>query len=52
MDNYRFLSKIDVTDLKNKIEVSKVAEVVEWCINQPHGIEIQELTILPTTQLK
>jgi NADP-dependent 3-hydroxy acid dehydrogenase YdfG len=36
----------------NKIEVSKVAELTEWCINQPHGIEIQQLTILPTTQLK
>jgi short-subunit dehydrogenase involved in D-alanine esterification of teichoic acids len=36
----------------NKIEVSKVAELIEWCINQPHGIEIQQLTILPTTQLK
>ena len=36
----------------NKIEVSKVAEIIEWCINQPHSIEIQQLTILPTTQLK
>lgn len=36
----------------NKIEVSKVAELIEWCINQPHGIEVQQLTILPTTQLK
>jgi short-subunit dehydrogenase len=36
----------------NKIEVSKVAEILEWCINQPHNIEIQQLTILPTTQLK
>lgn len=36
----------------NKIESSKVSEIIEWCINQPHGIEIQQLTILPTTQLK
>jgi short-subunit dehydrogenase len=36
----------------NKIENNKVAEIIEWCINQPHGIEIQQLTILPTTQLK
>jgi short-subunit dehydrogenase involved in D-alanine esterification of teichoic acids len=36
----------------NKIENNKVAEIIEWCINQPHGVEIQQLTILPTTQLK
>jgi short-subunit dehydrogenase len=36
----------------NKIESSKVSEIIEWCINQPQGIEIQQLTVLPTTQLK
>jgi short-subunit dehydrogenase involved in D-alanine esterification of teichoic acids len=36
----------------NKIENNKVAEIIEWCINQSHNIEIQQLTILPTTQLK
>jgi len=36
----------------NKIENNKISEIIEWCINQPHNIEIQELTILPTTQLK
>lgn len=36
----------------NKIECNKVAEIVEWCLNQPHNIEIQQMTIIPTTQLK
>jgi hypothetical protein len=36
----------------NKIESSKVAEIIEWCIMQPHNIEIQQLTILPTTQIR
>jgi len=36
----------------NKIECNKVAEVVEWCLNQPHNIEIQQMTITATTQLK
>ena len=36
----------------NKIESSKVSEIIEWCINQPQGIEIQQLSVLPTTQLK
>lgn len=34
----------------NKIENNKVSEIIEWAINQPHNIEIRQLTILPTTQ--
>lgn len=34
----------------NKIENNKIAEIIEWCLSQPHNIEIQQLTILPTTQ--
>jgi hypothetical protein len=37
-------------ELFNKIESTKVAEIIEWCINQPHNIEIQQMTIIPTTQ--
>ena len=36
----------------NKIECEKVGKVVKWCLEQPQEIEIQQLTILPTTQLK
>lgn len=35
----------------NKIENNKVSEIIHWCLNQPHNIEIQQLTVLPTTQL-
>ena len=36
----------------NKIECNKVAEIVEWGLNQPHNIEIQQMTITAKTQLK
>lgn len=36
----------------NKIECNKVADIVDWCLNQPHNIEIQQMTITTTTQLK
>lgn len=36
----------------NKIECTRVADIVEWCIQQPQHIEIQQMTIIPTTQTK
>lgn len=36
----------------NKLECNKMSKIVKWCLEQPHDIEIQEITILPTTKLK
>jgi len=36
----------------NKIKCEKVVEVIEWCLNQPHDIEIQQLTLISTTLKK
>ena len=33
----------------NKIESSKVVELIEWLITQPHHIEIQQITVMNTT---
>lgn len=44
-------SHIGFTDF-NKISCEKVVEVIEWCLNQPHDIEIQQLTLISTTLKK
>jgi NADP-dependent 3-hydroxy acid dehydrogenase YdfG len=33
----------------NKIESSKVVELIQWLITQPHDIEIQQITVMNTT---
>ena len=39
-------------EIYEEIPNNKIAEIIEWCLSQPHNIEIQQLTILPTTQRK
>jgi short-subunit dehydrogenase len=36
----------------NKIKGEKIPEIIRWCLDQPQEIEIQQLTIVPTTVKK
>ena len=50
--NLGTLSSLNGFNDFNKLDIDKIAEIVNWCLNQPIQLEIQQLTLLPTTLKK